>query len=88
MKNMATLRQGDSPVLDPMVSDATLAAELNVTDRALRKWRNDGSGPAYLRIGRGVFYRRSAIERWKDTREFQNSAEELSVRRKPECVTA
>lgn len=34
--------------------------------RTLKKWRSTGRGPAYVRIGSRVRYRREEINRWLD----------------------
>jgi Helix-turn-helix domain len=35
--------------------------------RTLRRWRQEGIGPAYVKVGRRVMYRPSDVETW--TRE-------------------
>jgi hypothetical protein len=40
------------------------AKELRQTLRTLRSWRQKGSGPAYTKIGRRVFYSRSTLLGW------------------------
>ena len=52
------------------------AAELlGVSDYTIRKWRREGTGPAWFRIGVGpssdVRYRRAAIYEWIEAREAQ-----------------
>jgi hypothetical protein len=38
------------------VPEAGAAAELNVSVRTLRKWRRQGVGPPYVKVGRQVHY--------------------------------
>jgi hypothetical protein len=40
------------------------AQALGHTERTLRKWRRQGIGPAYIKIGRKIFYSDSALESW------------------------
>jgi predicted DNA-binding transcriptional regulator AlpA len=32
--------------------------------RTLRRWRQEGTGPAYVKVGRRVMYRPSDIQTW------------------------
>ena len=49
-----------------MVVPAALARELDVTEGALAKWRTEGSGPPFCKLGHKVVrYPRSGIEAWK-----------------------
>jgi hypothetical protein len=52
-----------------LVSPAELAALLCVDVRTLTTWRVRGQGPDFVRLGRGVFYRRTAIEAWIELNE-------------------
>ena len=45
-----------------------LAKELGVDAHTLTRWRTSGTGPAYLRVGRQVRYRRDDVEAWLETR--------------------
>jgi predicted DNA-binding transcriptional regulator AlpA len=38
----------------------------NVSLRTLRRWRQAGRGPAYVKVGRRVMYRPSDIQTWID----------------------
>ena len=49
---------------EELVPEQQLAEELDVVDRTVREWRERGTGPDFIRIGRSVFYRRSAIMAW------------------------
>jgi len=41
-------------------------AEYGFPVKTLQRWRLDGDGPPYVKVGRGVRYRPEAIERWLD----------------------
>ncbi|WP_025032475.1 helix-turn-helix transcriptional regulator [Bradyrhizobium sp. DOA9] len=43
-----------------------LAHILAVSERTLERWRVEGCGPAYLKAGRRVLYRRSDVDQWLD----------------------
>jgi hypothetical protein len=49
---------------DPLLTDDEAGAEIGRTTRTLKRWRDLGEGPAYVRVVRQIFYRRSAIRAW------------------------
>lgn len=52
-----------------------VAAQLNgPSPRTLERWRMQGLGPKFIKVGRRVLYRQSAVERWLDqqTRSHTN----------------
>ena len=44
------------------------SAFLRLQPQTLRVWRHKGGGPAYVKIGNRVCYRRSVLEAWLDLR--------------------
>jgi hypothetical protein len=46
------------------IPEAEIAAELNLSPRTLRKWRAQGEGPPFIKIGRRIFYRDASRETW------------------------
>ena len=56
-----------------------LAEKLHIQPQTLRKWRWDGTGPQFTRIGGRwgrVLYAVTAVEKWLAEREHQSTAEE------------
>jgi hypothetical protein len=51
-------------LLDGYLAERDAAAELKLMPRTLRKYRDEGAGPAYVIIGRKVFYPRDALLQW------------------------
>ena len=49
----------------PHLLEAELAQRWRLSVRTLQRWRLAGSGPAFLRLGRRVAYRRSDVERFE-----------------------
>jgi predicted DNA-binding transcriptional regulator AlpA len=49
---------------EPLLPEDEAAREVKVKKQTMAAWRNRGQGPAYVKIGRLVFYRAS------DIREF------------------
>jgi hypothetical protein len=53
---------------DGLLNEKEAAASLNVSVAATRKWRVQGRGPAYLKLGKLVRYRPEDINEWLSTR--------------------
>ena len=51
-----------APKLKKFLSDVEVPAEYPFTTATLRRWRLEGKGPNYLKVGSRVVYSRSAIE--------------------------
>jgi excisionase family DNA binding protein len=47
-----------------MLTAAELAAELKVSRRTLARWRSEGSGPPFVRVGRSPRYRWADVQAW------------------------
>ena len=53
-----------TPVMDDLMSEEELAAEIGRGVRTLARWRALGEGPKFLRIGRELRYRRESVRAW------------------------
>lgn len=51
---------------DDFLTPGQLAELLGTTVRALRNWRYRGHGPAHLKAGATIRYRRRDVEAWID----------------------
>jgi hypothetical protein len=49
---------------DHIDTEQFTAASLDVSVSGMRKWRAQGKGPPYLRLGRLIRYRRLDVMRW------------------------
>jgi excisionase family DNA binding protein len=47
-----------------LLTQQQLADELQVSLRTLERWRQEGTGPAFIRVGRSPRYRRSDVDAW------------------------
>jgi len=63
MTNQPKVKMGKSPGED-MLSPPDLSEEIDIPEATLAQWRSRGTGPEYMRIGRHVRYRRSAVDQW------------------------
>ena len=62
------------PVLAGWISRADLARELGLSEDTLRRWEGRRIGPACVRAGRRVYYRRAAVEDWLTAQETTRQA--------------
>lgn len=63
------------------LSEAEAARLLNISPRTLQRYRVNGGGPPYVRIGaRRIAYPESGIATWVACRTFDHRAAELSVK--------
>lgn len=52
--------------MDGILTPAHLAARLEgITEKTLADWRYKGTGPAYFRAGKRVFYREADVSKWE-----------------------
>ena len=72
------------PALDPLLTTAQTAALLGLQAQTLRKWRLQGLGPPYVRLGDGpgarVAYRQGDIDAWVAARVYTSTAAETVAR--------
>lgn len=55
--------KADAPT-DELFDQSALAALLNRSESTLEKWRVRGEGPAFIKAGRSVRYRRRDVDAW------------------------
>jgi helix-turn-helix protein len=58
---------------DPLLAEHEAAAELNRSPRTLRRWRNLREAAPHVKLGREIYYRRSALRAWLIAREGRAS---------------
>jgi len=64
--------QDEDPLYTPPETTEILRAG---SPRTLERWRVNGTGPAYVKIGRRVAYRQSAINQFIQQRTRHHTAE-------------
>ena len=47
-----------------LLDTPTLAEEFQTSEPTIVSWRQNGTGPDYIRVGRLIRYRRSDVDRW------------------------
>ena len=57
--------------MDEYLTEAEVAELLKVSGGTLRRWRREGIGPPWLRLGRGVRYLRREVDRWAESQRDQ-----------------
>jgi hypothetical protein len=59
------------PIMEGYLSEHEAAPQLGQRLRTLRLWRQRGIGPAWIKVGKLVFYSRSALLSWLASLEHQ-----------------
>ena len=59
----------DMDLLVDWISRHDLAISLGVSEDTLWRWDAKRTGPQSIKLGRKVYYRRSAVRSWLETRE-------------------
>jgi hypothetical protein len=61
---------------DPLLDERAAAPYLgDISVRALQDLRRRGNGPGFLKVGRLVRYRRSALDEWLKSRERRSTSD-------------
>ncbi len=60
---------------DALLTESQAAGFLNLSIRTLQAWRVRGGGPAYVKCGRAVRYRRCALVAYVEARTFAHTAD-------------
>ena len=66
MSHCKTSLSSDERDADRPVTESDLAQRWHKSVRTLKRWRAEGYGPAYLRIGGTVLYRLSDVTAFED----------------------
>lgn len=59
---------------DPLLTQGQAAELLTVAPETLERWRQQLCGPRYIRLGRLIRYRRSAIEQYITEQTIEHCA--------------
>jgi hypothetical protein len=70
-------------LLGEFLTQEDAAAELNICERTLDRWRSLGEGPPITRLGRRILYRRSSLQAWLCTCEQCTQHDEDKFRARP-----
>ena len=58
-------------ILADWISRNELARELGITTDTLGRWAAQRKGPAYVKAGRKIFYRRDVVHAWLQSKEVK-----------------
>ncbi len=60
-------------------TEAQLCERLDVSPRTVQRWRRDGNGPAWTRLGtRRIGYAKAAVATWEASRTYADRATEVA----------
>ena len=58
-----------------LLTEDEVSAILKNSPRTLQQWRVAGKGPQFVKIGRGVRYRRNVIEAWLNDNAHKSTSD-------------
>lgn len=61
--------------LETLLTTPEVAECLGIAQITARKWRLEGFGPRFVKVGSGVRYRASDVEAWLASRTVQSTSE-------------
>jgi hypothetical protein len=65
-----------TPLLDALITPATLSERLGSSQRTLSEKRITGTGPAFIRLGKSVRYRPEGADAWLLSQDVGSTSEE------------
>jgi predicted DNA-binding transcriptional regulator AlpA len=66
--------------IDPLRDEDHLCERAQISPKTAQKWRQTGRGPSFVKVGRLVRYRESAIQAWLDQQTRSNTAQHARPR--------
>jgi excisionase family DNA binding protein len=64
-------RVNEGALLQGWISRTDLAQELGVCEETLRRWADARRGPAFVKAGRKILYRKTAVLDWLEAQEVR-----------------
>ena len=64
------------PTTDALIPAGQTYAYLGVSTQTLARWRMEGFGPPFVKLGRGVFYRAGDLRAWIESCVRQNTIQQ------------
>ncbi|GGE32362.1 hypothetical protein GCM10007276_07010 [Agaricicola taiwanensis] len=49
---------------EALIPSSRLPAYLGVAEQTLARWRHEGKGPAFIKVGRAVLYQTGQVREW------------------------
>ena len=66
------------PPFIPRLQALELAALLRVSSYTLQRWRCEGTGPEFEKIGNRIFYRLDKVEKWRQAKSRTSTSDTSS----------
>ena len=70
------------PNLNKALSGDKAAEYLDVAKSTLDRWRSEGCGPKFVKVGRACRYRPSDMDAWLDGRVFERASDAMAHNKK------
>jgi len=67
------------PDVTDLLTPEETATQLRLAKQTLARWRCEGRGPAFLRLGARVLYRRADVEAWLSGKRYHSTSDRVMV---------
>ncbi len=74
MNALAPALSSPIALASPFIDERQLCAELGISAITAQSWRSNRKGPAFIKVGRLVRYRRTDVEAWLASRTVGKQA--------------
>lgn len=72
--------QKESKNVSELRTTQEAAQRIRSVPATMERWRSQGTGPRFVKIGGKVFYRDSDLDEWVESRVRWNTAQEAAAR--------
>lgn len=72
---MVTENENPNELLGELLAAKHIGGEPPLDVKTMQSWRLKGTGPAFLKIGRLVRYRRADLDSWLESRRRQSTSD-------------
>jgi hypothetical protein len=66
------MKKNLSDEFEPLWNDRDTGHFIHASKAVLRKWRREGTGPAFIRVGHLIRYRKGDVESWLAARRVES----------------
>ena len=74
-KTIGSALSVDGKPLEHWLTQRTIAAQLEISERTLERMRAEDTGPRFAKAGRRVLYRLADVEEWLEANSFASTVE-------------
>ena len=65
--------------MEALVPSKDAPAHLGVAEQTLARWRSEGHGPPYIKLGKKVYYRAGDLRAWVDASRVNSAIRKTTI---------